>query len=368
MNSHLLETLAERVLVYDGAMGTQIQGANLTDADFILPVRSTDTQAVQTAAQRLGGKLLDGCNEILVLTRPEVIESIHGAYLSAGSDLIETNTFGATSIVLAEYEIEDLVYDISYEAAKIAKRAATTYSTKEKPRFVVGALGPGTKLVTLGQTTWQELESTYALAFTGLINGGADALLLETTQDLLMVKAGIVAAERAMADTGILLPIFVQVTMEQTGTMLLGSEIGAALNMIESFPSVKSFGMNCATGPQEMMSHVRFLGQNSTRPIAVQPNAGLPIMEQGRAVYKLSPDQLAQFHVEFSQEHGVALAGGCCGTTPDHIRAVNEAVGGKPHTSNAHWMKQRHLFPGFDFEIKSPEQADAFALVGCSSL
>ena len=368
MNSLLLESLSERVLVYDGAMGTQIQGANLSDADFILPVRSSDSQAVQTAASRLGGALLDGCNEILVLTRPEVIESIHGAYLSAGSDLIETNTFGATSIVLAEYGVQDLVYDISLEAAKIARRAADTYSTASKPRFVVGALGPGTKLVTLGQTTWQELESTYALAFRGLIEGGADALLLETTQDLLMVKAGIVAAERAMAEFGKTLPIFVQVTMEQTGTMLLGSEIGAALNMIESFPSVKSFGMNCATGPQEMMPHVRFLGQNSTRPIAVQPNAGLPMMEQGKAVYKLSPDQLAQFHVEFSTQHGVAMAGGCCGTTPAHIKAVAEAVGGKPHSSNAHWMKQRSVFPGFDFEVKTEAQAEAFSLVGCSSL
>ena len=316
----------------------------------------------------MSGKLLDGCNEILVFTRPEVIEAIHGAYYAAGSDLVETNTFGSTSIVLAEYDIPDLVYDVSLEAAKIAKRAAAKYSTPEKPRFVVGALGPGTKLVSLGQTSWQELENTYSESFRGLLEGGADALLLETLQDLLMVKAGIVAAERAMAETERQVPLFVQVTMEQTGTMLLGSEMGAALNMIESFPSVKAFGLNCATGPIEMATHVRFLGQNSTRPLAIQPNAGLPVMEVGRAVYKLTPQELAGHHDRFVTEYGAALVGGCCGTTPAHIKAVAETVGGRKHGSNAHWQKVRTLFPGFDFEVQSDAQAEALQMVGCSSL
>ena len=368
MDSLLLANLAEKVLIWDGAMGTQIQGADLSNDDFILRESAHYSTAVNAAAKRLGGKLLDGCNETLVFTRPEVIESIHSAYFEAGSDIVETNTFGSTSIVLGEYEIQDLVYDVSLQAALIAKRAAAKHSTREKPRFVAGALGPGTKLVSLNQTSWTELEDTYSLSFRGLLDGGVDALLLETLQDLLMVKAGIVAAERAMAEVGRQVPLFVQVTMEQTGTMLLGSEIAAALNMIESFPSVKAIGLNCATGPVEMTPHIRFLGQNSTRPLSVQPNAGLPIMEGGKAVYKLTPDELAAQHLRFVTEHGVALAGGCCGTTPAHVKAIAEAVGGRSHGTHAHWQQVQTLFPGFDFELKSKEQADAIKLIGCSSL
>ncbi len=368
MNSRLLEALNEKVLIYDGAMGTQIQSADLGQADFTLTARADLPATVNAAAERLEGKFLEGCNELLVFTRPDVIEKIHGAYFDAGSDLVETNTFGATSIVLGEYGIADLVYEVSLLAAQIARRAADSRSTTEKPRFVVGALGPGTRLISLGQTNWAEMEGTYFDGFKGLLEGGADALLLETLQDLLMVKASIVAAERAMAETERKVPLFVQVTMEQTGTMLLGSELGAALNMIEAFPSVKAFGLNCATGPVEMAQHVRFLGQNSTRPLAVQPNAGLPVMEAGRAMYKLTPDELAQHHDRFVSESGVALAGGCCGTTPAHIRAVADAVGGRPHGKNAHWQQVRSLFPGFDFEMKTDEQAGALALVGCSSL
>jgi 5-methyltetrahydrofolate--homocysteine methyltransferase len=368
MQSPLLEGLCERVLVYDGAMGTQLQAAQLEDADFVLGRSQDLPEAARQAAQRLGDKVLDGCNEILVFTRPDVVEAIHARYLQAGSDLIETNTFGCTSIVLGEYDVPELDYEIALSAARIARRAADRLSTPSKPRFVVGALGPGTKLVSLGQTSWSELESTYQSAFRGLIEGGADALLLETLQDLLMVKAGIVAAERAMAETERRLPLFVQVTMEQTGTMLLGSEIGAALNMVEAFPSVQAFGLNCATGPVEMASYVRFLGQNSTRPLAVQPNAGLPVMEGGQAVYKLTPDELAAHHDRFVSEHGVAMVGGCCGTTPAHIEAVARAVGGRAHKADAHWLRCRNLFPGFDFRVVDDEQAGAFSLVGCSSL
>jgi 5-methyltetrahydrofolate--homocysteine methyltransferase len=368
MNSLLLEALADRVLIYDGAMGTQIQGANLSDKDFVLQNQVSQSRVVNAAADRMAGKVLDGCNEILVFTRPEVVEAIHGAYLDAGSDLIETNTFGSTSIVLSEYEIPELVYDVSLQAAKIARRAADARSTSSRPKFVVGALGPGTKLVSLSQTCWTEIESTYFDSFRGLLEGGADALLLETLQDLLLVKAGIVAGERAMSEVGRQVPIFVQVTMEQTGTMLLGTELAAALNMIESFPSVKAFGMNCATGPVEMAPHIRFLGQNSTRPIAIQPNAGLPLMEGGAAVYKLTPNELAEHHDRFVTEHGVAVCGGCCGTTPAHIRAVAERVGGRSHGSGAHWQQVRNLFPGFDFAIRDDKQAAGLNLVGCSSL
>ena len=366
MGSLLLEALAERVLVFDGAMGTQIHAANLSAADFSVP-RNSPYAKVTAAAERLGDKPLDGCNELLNVSRPDVIEAIHSNYFAAGADMVETNTFGATSIVLAEYGIEELVYDLSIEAARIARRAADKHSAI-KPRYVVGALGPGTKLVSLGQTTWKELESTYADGYRGLLDGAADALLLETTQDLLMVKACIVAATRAMRESGRQVPFFVQVTMEQTGTMLLGSEISAALNMIEAFPQVTAFGLNCATGPVEMAPHVRFLSQSSTRPISVQPNAGLPQMEAGQAVYKLSPEQLAEHHKTFVSEFGVALCGGCCGTTPAQIAAVADAVGGQKHTAGAHWRRVSHLFPGFDFTMRTDEQAAALELVGCSSL
>lgn len=364
--SSLLEALSEHVLVWDGAMGTQIHAANFQPSDFVMPASGSPT--VVAASQRLGEAPLDGCNELLNLTRPEAIEAIHRRYLEAGSDLVETNTFGATSIVLAEYDIPELVYDLSLAAAQIARRAADALSTPERPRWVVGAIGPGTKLVSLGQTTWAELERTYKDAFTALLEGGSDALLLETLQDLLMVKACIVGANRAMAETGRKVPLFVQVTMEQTGTMLLGSEIGAALNMLEAFPSVVAVGVNCATGPVEMAPHVRFLGQNSTRPISVQPNAGLPVMEKGQAMYKLTPEELARHHDHFVRDFGVAMCGGCCGTTPDHIRAVAEAVGGRAHGDSAHWRTVRHLFPGFDFTMRTDEQAAGLKLAGCSSL
>jgi 5-methyltetrahydrofolate--homocysteine methyltransferase len=347
MKSSFLEALSDRVLIYDGAMGTQIQAADLSVDDFTFE-----------------GRHLDGCNELLNLTRPDVIEQIHSNYLAAGADLIETNTFGSTSIVLGEYDIADKVHEISLAAAQIARRAADRFSN----RFVVGALGPGTKLLSLGQTTWQEIEGTYCDSFRGLLEGGSDILLLETLQDLLMVKASIVAAVRAMKETGRQVPLLVSVTMEQTGTMLLGSELGAALNMIECFPEVVAFGINCATGPQEMAQHVRFLSQNSTRPISVLPNAGLPVMENGQACYKLTPDELAEFHRRFVDEQGVALVGGCCGTTPAHIKAVATALEGRSHGSVAHWHKVRHLFPGFDFRLKTDEQAASQKLIGCSSL
>ncbi|MFQ3677878.1 MAG: homocysteine S-methyltransferase family protein, partial [Fimbriimonadaceae bacterium] len=364
----LVQALSERVLVYDGAMGTQIQAAQLGPEDFTLHDRPEYPDVVRKAAERLDGRLLDGCNEILNLTRPDVIESIHRRYLEAGADLIETNTFGSTSIVLAEYQIPELFVEISRAAAAIARRAADALSTPDRPRFVVAAVGPGTKLVSLGQTTFAELESTYFDAFRAMLETGADAILIETAQDLLMAKASVVGATRAMDETGRRVPLFVQVTMEQTGTMLLGSDIGAALNTLEAFPQVTAIGLNCATGPVEMTPHVRFLSQNSTRPISVLPNAGLPVMEGGKAVYKLSPEELADHHEHFVRDLGAAMVGGCCGTTPEHIRKVADRVGGRPHADVAHWQRVRHLFPGFDFTLRTEEQAGAVRLVGCSSL
>jgi len=349
----ILELLNERMLVFDGAMGTQIQAAGLTPADFTLP--GTD-------------HFLEGCNELLNLTRPDVIGDIHRRYLEAGADLIETNTFGASSIVLAEYGIEDKLYDIALAAGRIARSAADAFSTPSKPRFVVGAIGPGTKLLSLGQTTWEEVEKSYTLAFTALLEAGSDALMLETMQDLLLMKAGIVAANQAMAETSRTVPLFVQVTVEQTGTMLVGSDLGAAVNMAECFPSVKAIGINCATGPVEMASHVRFLSQNSTRPISVQPNAGLPVMKNGAACYELSAEELARHHAHFVRDYGAAMVGGCCGTTPEHIRALDSALSEIERPISAHWQKVRSLFPGFSFEYRTDEQAASLKLVGCSSL
>lgn len=368
MPSTLLERLAQGVLVFDGATGTQYQDAGLDDSDFVLPDDPSLPETVRAAAARLDGKVLEGCNEILCFTRPDLVEKVHRDYFAAGSDMVETNTFGSTSIVLAEYDIPELVYEANLAAARIARSAAEAASTSDRPRYAVGALGPGTKLVSLGQTNWDTLLETYTTACRALLEGGVHALLLETLQDLLMVKAAIVAARDAMAEIRPV-PLIVQVTMEQTGTMLVGSDIAAALNMLECFPEVVAIGMNCATGPVEMTPNVRFLAQNSTRPLSIQPNAGLPIMEKGRAVYKLTPAELADYHEEFVAEFGVAIVGGCCGTTPEHIRQVADRLAGRPHAATtSHWQSVQHLFPGFDFNIDSPAQADAFKLKGCSSL
>ncbi|MBI5707789.1 MAG: homocysteine S-methyltransferase family protein [Armatimonadetes bacterium] len=373
--SDLLHALQNRVLVCDGAMGTQIQAAEFTPEDFIMRADQHASPAWKAAAERMAGRVQDGCNEILNITRPEAIEQIHANYLAAGADLIETNTFGATSIVLAEYDIPELVYEISLEAAKIARRAADKASTPDWPRFVIGAIGPGTKLVSLGQTTFDEIEDTYCTGFKALLVGGADALMVETTQDLLMVKAVVVGMHRAMEETGIHKPLFVSVTMEQTGTMLLGTEIAAALNMLECFPNVVMIGVNCATGPVEMAPHVRFLSQNSTRPISVMPNAGLPVMEKGQSMYKLTPEELAHHHVHFVKDLGAAMVGGCCGTTPAHIKAVADAVRGLKPSAEAHWLKVNEKGTGGENGSDQPSQlsphsqfSQSLKLVGCSSL
>lgn len=299
--------MQSRVLICDGAIGTQIQAAGLTTEDF---------------------EGLDGCNEYLNLTRPDVVANLHRRYLEAGADVIQTNTFGAIRYVLEEYGIGHRLEEISAAAARIAREEADAYSTPNQPRFVLGGIGPGTRLVTLGNVAFDDVVESYRSAFIELIRGGVDGLLLETLQDLLHAKAGLVAIGEAMEVTGKALPVFVQVTMEQTGTMLMGSEIQAVINAVSAFPYVVSLGLNCATGPEEMVPHVRALSKHWPGLISVQPNAGLPVMEKGEAVYKLTPDELATFHRRFVTEFGVNLVGGCCGTTPEHINAVAQKVGG----------------------------------------
>jgi 5-methyltetrahydrofolate--homocysteine methyltransferase len=309
-----LSELKRRVLVYDGAMGTNLQKHQLTAEDF-------------------RGK--EGCNELLVLSRPDVIRSVHASFLEAGSDVIETDSFGSTSIVLAEYGLEDRVHELNLAAARLARSVADEYSTPEKPRFVAGSMGPTTKLPSLGHIGYDEMFAAYHAQAEALIEGGVDVLLIETCQDLLQAKIAMAACQDAIrsaregkiASNGRPVALQVQVTLEASGTMLLGSEVGAALAVLEALqPDV--IGINCATGPAEMNDAVRFLCQHSALPICVQPNAGLPQNEGGRAVYKLKPAELAAFHRRFISEYGVQLVGGCCGTTPEHLRAVAQAVSG----------------------------------------
>ena len=304
----VLEALAKRVLVCDGAMGTMLQRAGLTVDDF-------------------AGK--DGCNEILCETRPKVIADVHAAYFAAGADIVETNSFGSTSMVLAEYQIADRALDLSRRSAQIARQVADSFSTPEWPRFVAGSVGPTTKLVTLGHTSWNELFDSYCTQMQGLIEGGADLILIETAQDLLGVKCGVLAARRAMEIAGREVPIFTQLTIETTGTMLVGTDVAAALPALEAIEP-DGIGLNCATGPDLMQEHVRFFGQNASRFVAVQPNAGLPRNEGGVATYDLKPEMLADFQERFVKEFGISLVGGCCGTTPSHISAVASRVRSEP--------------------------------------
>jgi 5-methyltetrahydrofolate--homocysteine methyltransferase len=300
----LTRALRKRVLVADCAMGTMLQGAALSLDDF-------------------AG--LEGCNEILNDTRADVVERIHRENLEVGSDLIETNTFGTNLANLAEYDIQDRIRDLSEKGAAIARRAADDFSTPEWPRYVLGAVGPGTKLPTLGHAPFVDLRDAYQESVHGLLAGGIDAVLIETSQDLLQTKAAVIASRRAMAADGISVPIIAHVTVETTGTMLLGSEIGAALTALEAL-GVDVIGLNCATGPAEMSEHLRHLSKHARIPVSVMPNAGLPELGPNGAVYPLGPDALAEALAGFVSEFGVQIVGGCCGTTPEHIRQVVAAV------------------------------------------
>src|SRR4051812_37200118 len=304
--SDFLKAVAERVVVYDGAMGTNIQ------------VR-------QPSVDDYWGK--EGCNELLVLSRPDIIRDIHASFFAVGCDVVETNTFGATSVVLAEYQLESKVAEINLAAVKLAREAAQEFSTKAKPRFVAGSIGPTTKLPSLGHIGFDAMVASYMEQMTALIEAGVDILLIETSQDLLQSKAALVAAFESMKQTGKQLPVQVQVTLEATGTMLLGTEIGAALTALEPY-DVAAIGLNCATGPREMNDAVRYLCHNSPRHVSVLPNAGLPQNVGGKAVYGLSPAELAEFHARFVSEYGARIVGGCCGTGPEHLKAVVDAVSG----------------------------------------
>jgi 5-methyltetrahydrofolate--homocysteine methyltransferase len=310
----LREYIENHVLIADGAMGTMLQAANPSLDDF---------------------QGFEGCNEILNVTRADVVESVHQAYLKVGVDAIETNTFGANFANLAEYGIEERIYELSFAGAAIARKCADEFSTEAKPRWVLGSMGPGTRLPTLGHTTYDVLKKAYSANAKGLIDGGADALLIETAQDLLQAKAAINGARQAIEEFNnsderaskkdIL--VIAQVTVETNGTMLLGSEIGAALNALEPL-NIDLIGLNCATGPLEMSEHLRTLSLSSDLGISVMPNAGLPVLVDGGAHYPLSPSELAASLLTFAKDYQVQIVGGCCGTTPEHLAEVVKVLSG----------------------------------------
>jgi 5-methyltetrahydrofolate--homocysteine methyltransferase len=294
-----LDATRERVVVFDGATGTNLQLRELSADDF-------------------GGPALEGCNEILVATRPDVVRDLHRSFLDVGVDVVETDTFGAFGPVLAEYGIADRAHELNVKAARIAREVADGYGA-----WVAGSIGPGTKFPSLGQIRFTDLRDAYEVQAAALLEGGVDLLIIETVFDLLQAKIAVIACRRAMAAAGRDVPLQVQVTMELTGRMLPGTEIGAALTTIDALrPDV--VGLNCATGPQEMSEHLRHLSQYGRTPISCIPNAGLPSVVDGRMHYDLTPEQLADHHARFVTELGVTVVGGCCGTTPDHLRAVVE--------------------------------------------
>ncbi|MFZ4515796.1 MAG: methionine synthase [Acidimicrobiia bacterium] len=307
--SAFLDCLRDRVLIFDGAAGTNLQLRDLGPDDF-------------------GGADFEGCNELLVATRPDVIAELHASFLAVGCDAIETNTFGSFPSVLAEYGIADRAYDLSYQAAAIARSVANDFTTPDHPRFVIGSVGPGTKLPSLNAIDFATLRDGYETQARGLLAGGIDVVLIETVYDLLQAKAAMIAARRAMASEGRTVPIMVQVTMETTGRMLIGSEIGAALTALEAMrPDV--IGLNCATGPAEMTEHLRHLAHHAQTYLSCLPNAGLPSIVDGHTHYDLTPSELADAHERFVAEFGLNIVGGCCGTTPEHLRAVVERIGAR---------------------------------------
>jgi 5-methyltetrahydrofolate--homocysteine methyltransferase len=304
--ANFLDTLKERIVVFDGAMGTNLQVQNLTLEDF-------------------GGLRFEGCNENLLVTRPDAVENVHVAFLDAGCDVIETNSFNGTPVDFAEYDIGDKAYDMNVLAASLAKRVAADYSTKDKPRWVAGSMGPGRKLPTLGHITFADLRAAYAEQVRGLLDGGADLLIVETCQDLLQTKAALGAIFAHFEKHRVRVPVIAQVTIEVFGTMLNGTEIGAALTALAPFP-LDVIGMNCGTGPRHMTESIRYLCENAPLPVSVLPNAGLPSVVDGKMHYDETPETFTNQLIHFAGDFGVNVVGGCCGTTPAHLKLVVEAM------------------------------------------
>ncbi|HQR79942.1 MAG TPA: methionine synthase, partial [Actinomycetota bacterium] len=306
MSEDLLSALSRRIVIADGATGTMLQEHDLTLADF---------------------EGHEGCNEVLNVTRPEIVRSLHDAFFEVGVDAVETNTFGANLANLGEYGIEHRIRELARAGAQIAAEAARDWSSKDHPRYVLGSVGPGTKLPTLGHAPFAALRGAYGEQVAGMLEGGVDAVLIETSQDLLQAKAAVLASHDAMAQAGRRVPILVSVTVETTGTMLLGSEIGAALTALQPL-GIDAIGLNCATGPAEMSEHLRHLSRHASVLLTCMPNAGLPELTPDGARYPLTPGELADAHETFVADYGLNLIGGCCGTTPEHLRQVVERLHG----------------------------------------
>lgn len=304
--ANFLDTLKERIVVFDGAMGTNLQVQNLSLEDF-------------------GGLRFEGCNENLLVTRPDAVENVHVAFLDVGCDVIETNSFNGTPVDFAEYDIADKAYEMNVLAASLAKRVAADYSTKARPRWVAGSMGPGRKLPTLGHITFADLRAAYAEQVRGLLDGGADLLIVETCQDLLQTKAALAAIFAHFEKNRVRVPVIAQVTIEVFGTMLNGTEIGAALTALAPFP-IDVIGMNCGTGPRHMTESIRYLCENAPLPVSVLPNAGLPSVVDGQMHYDETPETFTTQVVHFANDFGVNVVGGCCGTTPAHLKLVVEAM------------------------------------------
>src|SRR5229473_5291213 len=303
-----LDTLKERIVVFDGAMGTNLQVQNLSLDDF-------------------GGLRFEGCNEHLLITRPDAVEKVHTGFLDVGCDVIETNSFNGTPVDFAEYDMADRAYDMNVLAANLAKRIASDYASKAQPRWVAGSMGPGRKLPTLGHISFLDLKAAYAEQARGLLDGGADLLIVETCQDLLQTKAALSAIFENFKKNGRRVPVIAQVTIEVFGTMLNGTEIGAALTALAPFP-IDIIGMNCGTGPRHMTESIRYLCENAPLPVSVLPNAGLPSVVEGKMHYDETPETFAAQIVHFANDFGVNIVGGCCGTTPAHLKLVVEAMQG----------------------------------------
>ena len=304
--TNFLELLKEKIIVFDGAMGTYLQSLSLPIDDW-------------------GGANFENCSENLLYTRPDAIEAVHSAFLEVGCDVIETNSFGGSEVVLVEFGIADKTYDVNKRAAELAKRVATGFSTYDKPRFVAGSIGPGTKLPTLGHITYPALKDAYREQVRGLIDGGADLLMVETCQDLLQTKAALAAIFEHFEKNKIKLPVIASVTIEIFGTMLNGTEIGAALTALEPFP-IDVIGMNCGTGPKHMADSFRYLCENSPLPVSVLPNAGLPEVKDGKQHYDETPESFSAQVEHFAKDFGANIVGGCCGTSPEHLRQVVERL------------------------------------------
>ncbi|MDX6363727.1 MAG: 5-methyltetrahydrofolate--homocysteine methyltransferase, partial [Streptomyces sp.] len=310
----LREALASRVVVADGAMGTMLQAQDPTLEDF---------------------EQLEGCNEILNLTRPDIVRSVHEAYFAVGVDCVETNTFGANHSAANEYEIADRIFELSEAGARIAREVADEFGAGDgRPRWVLGSIGPGTKLPSLGHIAYDVLRDGYQQNAEGLLAGGADALIVETTQDLLQTKASLIGARRAMDAVGLDVPLICSLAFETTGVMLLGSEIGAALTALEPL-GIDLIGLNCSTGPAEMSEHLRYLARHSRTPLMCMPNAGLPVLTKDGAYFPLTPPELADAQENFVRDYGLSLVGGCCGSTPEHLRQVVERVRGVTPTERS---------------------------------